>query len=471
MPGATAPSRQQANANSGVMPTSEFNRALTEVGVDKNTYDIYRQSVASIESGEKGYAAMGGAGNAYDGAYQMGEDAKIDAANILGIKVPTREEFRKNPQLQEQMFDAYTYANHTYLMKNKIYENMQPEDKMAVLAFAHNQGWGAASNWLNTKTDPTRDKFGTSGTKFFNTFNENMQKGSANPGHVGSLAEGTSPGAPTKLDQNNIETNGILSTAQKYIGLSETDNTEELSKLTKVDPKETSWCGAFTGAVLKESGYDAPENTNLAKNFLKYGQPVATPDAKPGDIAVFNRGGEKWQGHVGIVQSVDGDDISILGGNQDNKVSVVKRNIHQPGGELVGIRRPGPRNVVDPEKVAATKNNGGINPQAIKDAAEAPIIVDTKQSTPTNVTAEQSTPTIEPENPNITPDMVPATPKEIPEEIAEQPETPPKPPKQTTGTRITQTTPTDHTNNNNIASPFDKELFTHLLNRVAEIYG
>jgi hypothetical protein len=61
----------------------------------------------------------------------------------------------------------------------------------------------------------------------------------------------------------------------------------------------------------------------------------------------------------------------------------------------------------------------------------------------------------------------------LPEKIAEQPEPPPEPPaKQIPGTRTTQTTPTDHTNNNNnVAFPFDKELFTHLLNRVAEIYG
>jgi hypothetical protein len=70
------------------------------------------------------------------------------------------------------------------------------------------------------------------------------------------------------------------------------------------------------------------------------------------------------------------------------------------------------------------------------------------------------------------PDIVPVTPKEIPETIAEQVQTPQEPPaKKIPGINTTQTTPTDHTNNNNVASPFDKELFNLLVSRVADIYG
>jgi hypothetical protein len=147
----------------------------------------------------------------------------------------------------------------------------------------------------------------------------------------------------------------------------------------------------------------------------------------------------------------------------------------------------------------------------VNNTEETPTNVTAEQSIPTNVTAEQSiptivdtkqsTPTIEPENnQSLLPEaptivdtkqstpisadrystafesakdwVIPPEPKEIPEIIAEEQQQQPEPPKkhltQNTGQ---QTTPTDHTNNNNIASPFDKELFTHLLNRVAEIYG
>ena len=113
------------------------------------------------------YSVIGGSGGAYDGRYQMGSLARQDAARILGIPTPTRQQLRSNPQLQEDMFLAYTSANHGYMMKgSEKYRNATPIQRMQYLGYAHNQGWSHAADWLETGVISTTDGFGTKGTKF-----------------------------------------------------------------------------------------------------------------------------------------------------------------------------------------------------------------------------------------------------------------------------------------------------------------
>ena len=73
-----------------------------------------------------GYAARGGANNHYDGKYQMGEVAKMDAARLLGEEFPghdtaARAAFRADPAMQERYFEAYTKANHGYMMSDHMF--------------------------------------------------------------------------------------------------------------------------------------------------------------------------------------------------------------------------------------------------------------------------------------------------------------------------------------------------------------
>jgi hypothetical protein len=60
---------------------------------------------------------------------------------------------------------------------------------------------------------------------------------------------------------------------------------------------------------------------------------------KPGDVVVFPRGRQSWQGHVGFyvdTVSVDGKVYwQILGGNQKNSVSVEL----YPASRAIGVRR------------------------------------------------------------------------------------------------------------------------------------
>lgn len=158
-----------------VIDSSQYTRTSSSVGVPQGDFNTYRKTVAYIEStGSGGYAAVGGSGNHYEGAYQMGKAAKTDAARILGISVPSREQFLSNPDLQERMFDAYTMMNHKTLMRvNSKYRSLPPKEKLAVLGYAHNQGAGGASEWINSGIS-RRDGFNTDASKYYNAVAGNL---------------------------------------------------------------------------------------------------------------------------------------------------------------------------------------------------------------------------------------------------------------------------------------------------------
>ena len=152
------------------------------IGADSDQWDIYRNSVALIESGGR-YSAMGGSGKHYDGRYQMGEAAKKDGSKIAGVSYPghssdpnahVRVSFRNNPQLQETIFTGFTIANHNYLMRNSKYASASVERKLQILGYAHNQGMGGAEIWLNTG-QVGADGFGTKGTKYTDLIAKNFR--------------------------------------------------------------------------------------------------------------------------------------------------------------------------------------------------------------------------------------------------------------------------------------------------------
>ena len=131
--------------------------------------NIYENEIGKIESKNK-YNIKGGAGNAYDGRYQMGEDAKKDAGRALGITIAhdtkSRKAFRNNPKLQDRAFKAYTELNHKELTrKSKKYRNMSAEEKLGILGYAHNQGATAAVEYLFTG-QVGKDAFNTKGTDY-----------------------------------------------------------------------------------------------------------------------------------------------------------------------------------------------------------------------------------------------------------------------------------------------------------------
>lgn len=129
----------------------------------------------------------------------------------------------------------------------------------------------------------------------------------------------------------------MTSKAQQFLGAHEVEDRALLKVLLGVDPVETEWCAAFVNSMLILNELPTSENKLLAKSFLDWGDPVFVP--QQGDIVVFERGTEEWQGHVGFYLSSiileDKEYYFILGGNQNNSISIKM----YPASRVLGIRR------------------------------------------------------------------------------------------------------------------------------------
>ena len=130
--------------------------------------------------------------------------------------------------------------------------------------------------------------------------------------------------------------------AAQYLNYHERTNRQELREYTGVDPVRTEWCAAFVNAVLEESNIKSNNDHKYpltARAFLDWGQKIHKDNIKPGDIVIFPRGDQGWQGHVGFylkTEIVNGEEYYlILGGNQRNKVSIVPYRASR----ALGIRR------------------------------------------------------------------------------------------------------------------------------------
>jgi len=149
---------------------SGWNTISEGLGINRETWDIFKEEIAKLESkGSGDYQAIGGDKDNYDGKYQMGRMAKADAGSLLGIDINHDEEsrynFRQNPALQERAFAAYTLRNHQYMMSDPIYQNLSPAQQITVLAYAHNQGHGGAKAFFFFFL-VRKDAFGTEATKY-----------------------------------------------------------------------------------------------------------------------------------------------------------------------------------------------------------------------------------------------------------------------------------------------------------------
>jgi uncharacterized protein (TIGR02594 family) len=90
---------------------------------------------------------------------------------------------------------------------------------------------------------------------------------------------------------------------------------------------ETSWCAAAVGTWLTEAGYPIPPmDVNLmGGSYAAYGQRLTS--FKPGCLCIcyYTKLREKdWRRHICIGIADLGDAIQVIGGNQSNKVSIIK---------------------------------------------------------------------------------------------------------------------------------------------------
>lgn len=157
-----------------------------------------------------------------------------------------------------------------------------------------------------------------------------------------SNAVGANEQSSSRQLRITLDTDNPAFKAASYLGYTERTHRAELRELTGVDPVRTEWCAAFVNSVLEETGIESNKDHKYpltARAFLDWGHKVHKNDIEPGDIVVFPRGREGWQGHVGFyLRSVKINGVEyyyILGGNQSNKVSIVQ----YPASRALGIRR------------------------------------------------------------------------------------------------------------------------------------
>lgn len=134
-----------------------------------------------------------------------------------------------------------------------------------------------------------------------------------------------------------------LETAKKYLGTREISGPKSnplimgwalkmggwIAKIYNND--DIPWCGLFVGSCLSNHGISLPKNPLSALAYADWGVPLSKPT--PGAVMVFKR---KGGGHVAFYVSEDAENYHILGGNQSNMVSVVKK----PKNPIEAIRWP-----------------------------------------------------------------------------------------------------------------------------------
>lgn len=87
----------------------------------------------------------------------------------------------------------------------------------------------------------------------------------------------------------------------------------------EVGDDSVAWCAAFVGACLARSGV-RPTGSLRARSYLDWGVPLDGPCK--GAVVVLSRGASKALGHVGFLVEATGKRLRVLGGNQEDRVSI-----------------------------------------------------------------------------------------------------------------------------------------------------
>lgn len=114
-----------------------------------------------------------------------------------------------------------------------------------------------------------------------------------------------------------------------------------------VERDEVAWCAAFCGACLERAGL-ASTRSLMARSYLEWGDAIAEPRA--GAVAVFSRGTNPAEGHVGFWLGETDDSVVLLGGNQGNAVSVAR----YAKSRLLALRWPTAEPVIEPTPSPST---------------------------------------------------------------------------------------------------------------------
>jgi uncharacterized protein (TIGR02594 family) len=94
----------------------------------------------------------------------------------------------------------------------------------------------------------------------------------------------------------------------------------EIGQASVYNHDSIAWCGLFMATLAHRAGKSFDFNPLWALNWQKFGTPQK--QAMLGDVLTFTRDGG---GHVALYVGEDRDAYHILGGNQGDRVSIVRK--------------------------------------------------------------------------------------------------------------------------------------------------
>lgn len=136
----------------------------------------------------------------------------------------------------------------------------------------------------------------------------------------------------------------VFQLAQRYVGVRELSGAQHhplvswwlsLCGFAMDAPDEIAWCSAFLNGVAWELRLPRSKSA-AARSWLSVGVPVNIADARAeSDVVILSRGTNPAQGHVGFYAGWEGGQVLVLGGNQQNTVSIEAFDATR----ILGIRR------------------------------------------------------------------------------------------------------------------------------------
>ena len=113
-----------------------------------------------------------------------------------------------------------------------------------------------------------------------------------------------------------------------------------------------AWCGLFVSIIMKRAGREPVEKPLWALNWDNFGVKVGKPMLA--DVLTFKRNGG---GHVGIYIAEDSAAYHVLGGNQGDKVSIVRIGKDR----LHSARRPAYNNQPTNIRIVKVASSGSLS--------------------------------------------------------------------------------------------------------------
>lgn len=123
------------------------------------------------------------------------------------------------------------------------------------------------------------------------------------------------------------------------------------------DESRVPWCAIWANAAFEQCGIRGTRSA-LARSFLDWGQKLDKPAL--GAVVVLSSARGTWSGHVGFYRGETADQVYLLGGNQNDSVSIAPFD----KARIVGIRWPA---LVRVPRLGAIKIAAGRKGPAVSD--------------------------------------------------------------------------------------------------------